>query len=741
MPLSRKDIMALTEGRHHDPFAVLGCQPEGDHWQIRAFLPQATGAFLLHNGQRIPMRSLRNSRVYAADCPSIPLGYRLLAADDNGRLEEFHDPYRFPLQISEHDLHLHAEGTLAEAYRTLGAHLVTSEGVPGVRFAVWAPGAESVSLTGDFNHWDPCRHPMRRRTAGIWEIFLPGLGEGARYKYSVRAHGHFQLKADPYAFAAELPPDTASIVANPHGYQWNDQDWLRDRGRRRWLDEPVSIYEIHPASWQRHSDGALLNWSELADRLLPYVQDMGFTHVELLPITEHPYSGSWGYQVTGFFAPTARFGPPAEFKRFVDRFHQAGIGIILDWVPGHFPKDAHGLALFDGTALYEHADPRQGEHLDWGTLIFNYGRNEVRTFLLASALFWLREYHLDGLRVDAVASMLYLDYSRQPGQWIPNKHGGRENLDAISFLRRFNELAHEVPGVMTIAEESTSFPLTSRPVYLGGLGFTMKWNMGWMHDMFAYFKLDPVHRKHGHQHITFSLWYAFNENYVLPISHDEVVHMKGSLIERMPGDEWQRFANTRAFLAYMFTHPGKKLLFMGCEFGQYEEWNHEGTLRWFLMQYGFHAGLRALVRELNRLHRAEPAFHQVDFEPAGFEWIDFRDLDASVIAFIRRGRDPLEQIVVVCNFTPVPRYDYRIGMPAPGRYLPLLNTDEDRFGGSNIQVAASVTEDVPSHGRPSSIALTLPPLAVLAFKWLRSEPLPPRKMGEDDRSSGPRQED
>jgi 1,4-alpha-glucan branching enzyme len=573
-------------------------------------------------------------------------------------------------------------------------------------------------VAGEFNDWDIRRHPMRRRNGGFWELFIPGLGEGTTYKYNVRSRfaGHQQLKADPYAFECEMPPKSASVVWNIDRYAWKDAAWIEQRTKTDWLKSPVSVYEVHAESWMRDPQGQPLTYREMAVKLVEYVTRMGYTHIELLPIMEHPFSGSWGYQVIGYFSPTARFGTPDDFKYFVDCCHQAGIGVLVDWVPAHFPKDAHGLVFFDGTALYEHADPRRGEHLDWGTLIFNYGRNEVRTFLISNALFWLKEYHIDGLRVDAVASMLYLDYSRKPGEWLPNQFGGNENLEAIDFLRRFNELAHQQPGVFTAAEESTAFPGVSKPVYLGGLGFTMKWNMGWMHDMLDYFSKDPVYRKFQHNHITFSLLYAFTENFVLPISHDEVVHGKSSLINKMPGDEWRQFANVRAFLAYMWGHPGKKLLFMGQDIGQREEWNSSGQVRWDLLQFDYHRKLQALVRELNRLYRSSPALYQVDFNYRGFEWVDFRDSANSIIAFIRRAEDPKDFILFCCNFTPVPRTGYEFGVPEEGFYEEILNTDSELFGGSNLGNGGMVsTRPVPKHGHDCSLAVTLPPLAVVAF--------------------------
>jgi 1,4-alpha-glucan branching enzyme len=647
------------------------------------------------------------------------VAYRLRIETWHAGEKVIEDPYRFGPIISDFDLHLHSEGTLYEAWETFGSHVTTVVGVKGVRFSVWAPNAITVSVAGDFNEWDTRRHPMRLRNSGVWEIFIPCAKPGDSYKYFVRSkfNGYQQLKADPYARKTEVPPKSASVICEDDLYEWRDGEWMKSRAAKEWLQEPISIYEVHLESWFRTVAGEPLSYRQMASKLVEYVKRVGYTHVELLPVQEHPYSGSWGYQVTGYFAPTSRFGSPEDFMHLVDSFHAAGIGVIADWVPGHFPKDAHGLATFDGTALYEHADPRQGTHLEWGTNIFNFGRNEVREFLIANALFWLKRYHIDGLRVDAVASMLYLDYLREPGQWIPNMYGGRENLEAIEFIRRFNELAHAVPGVFTIAEESTSFPGVSRPVYSGGLGFTMKWNMGWMHDMLDYFAVDPVHRKFQHNNITFSIMYAFSENFVLPISHDEVVYGKRSLLHRMPGDEWQRFANVRAFLAYMFAHPGKKLLFMGCDIGDYNEWNHNAGVPWQVLQYPMHAGLQACVRELNRLYRAHPALYEVEFEYAGFEWIDISDSEKSIISFIRRAENAEDYIVFACNFTPVPRLHYEIGVPEPGFYEEILNTDAAVFGGSNMGNLGGVkATDSPKHFRPCSISITLPPLAVVAFK-------------------------
>ncbi|MGA2714030.1 MAG: 1,4-alpha-glucan branching protein GlgB [Bryobacteraceae bacterium] len=733
--MTATEMEAIIGGYHGDAFSVLGPHPINTDksepgqavpgWTIRAFLPQALSARVLLDGEAIPMQKCDQNGFYSVALDSQPGAYRFEIESWHGGTSVIEDPYRFPPIISEFDLYLHGEGTLYEGWQTWGAHLATIEGVPGVRFAVWAPNAESVSVTGDFNEWDARRHPMRRRNAGVWEIFLPDAKEGDSYKYLVRSRflGHQQMKADPYGFRSEVPPKSASIVCDIDSYVWRDAEWMNMRAEHQWLKEPVSIYEVHLESWMRKPSGESLSYRELAVNLVEYVKRMGYTHIELLPIQEFPFSGSWGYQVTGYFAPTSRFGTPQDLMFLIDSCHAARIGVIMDWVPAHFPKDAHGLAWFDGTALYEHADPRQGEHLDWGTLVFNFGRNEVREFLIASALFWLKQYHIDGLRVDAVASMLYLDYSRKEGEWIPNRYGGRENLEAIEFLRRFNELTHEVPGAITIAEESTAFPAVSRPVYANGLGFTMKWNMGWMHDMLHYFSEDPVHRKYHHSDITFSMLYAFTENFVLPVSHDEVVYGKRSVLSKMPGDEWQRFANVRAFLSYMYAHPGKKLLFMGTDIGDYQEWNNDGSVPWEVLQYPLHAGLQTMVRELNRLYRSQPALYQVDFDYTGFEWIDIGDVENSAISFLRRAADPADCIVFACNFTPVPRYDYVIGVPEPGYYQEILNSDAAVFGGSdmgNFPGVSSLDKGKGSHGRPYSISITLPPLAVVAFKCPRA---------------------
>jgi 1,4-alpha-glucan branching enzyme len=723
--MTGEEIEAIVGGYHGDAFRILGphsVRKKGGQarWEVRAFLPQAESAEVVSAAEGAEMARIHPQGFFCASLTRDPQDYRIRARLRDGREIEIDDPYRFGPQLSDSDLYLHTEGTLHEAWRTLGAHLVECQGVAGVRFAVWAPNALAVTVAGEFNDWDIRRHPMRWRNGGVWELFIPGLGEGTAYKYNVRSRfvGYQQLKADPYAFYCETPPKSASLVCNIDKYRWNDAAWMEARPRAEvLLKSPVCIYEVHLESWLRGPHGQTLSYRDLAVKLVGYVQQMGYTHIELLPVMEHPYSGSWGYQVTGYFAPTSRFGTPEDFQFFIDSCHQAGIGVIVDWVPAHFPKDAHGLAFFDGTALYEHADARKGEQRDWGTLVFNYGRNEVRSFLISNALFWLKHYHIDGLRVDAVASMLYLDYSRKPGEWIPNQYGGNENLEAIDLLRRFNEVAHQVPGAFTVAEESTAFSGVSRPVYLNGLGFTMKWNMGWMHDMLAYFANDPIYRKFHHNSITFSLLYAFTENFVLPVSHDEVVHGKQSLINKMPGDEWRQFANVRSFLAYMWTHPGKKLLFMGQEIGQREEWNHNTGIRWELLEFDLHRKLQTLARELNRLYRANPALYQVDFHYSGFEWMDFHDWENSTISFLRRAEDPEDFLLICCNFTPVARASYAIGVPAEGFYEEILNTDSELFGGSNLGNGGLVSSrPVPMHNRPHSIAVTMPPLAVVIFR-------------------------
>lgn len=625
--------------------------------------------------------------------------------------------------LSDYDIFLLGEGRHVRLYEKLGSHLVEHEGVKGTHFAVWAPNAAEVSVVGDFNSWDRGQHRLNVRLdhTGIWEGFIPGVGAGAIYKYHILSHqdGYRVDKADPFARRAELPPRTASVVWDGD-YAWQDAGWMARRGQVNALSAPISTYELHLGSWQRVPDegGRSLSYRELAPRLANYVQELGFTHVELLPVMEHPFYGSWGYQTTGYFAPSSRFGTPEDFMYLVDTLHQAGIGVILDWVPSHFPTDQHGLGFFDGTYLYEHADPKRGFHQEWNSSIFNYGRNEVRSFLMSSALFWIEQYHADGLRVDAVASMLYLDYARKAGEWIPNAFGGREDLEAVHFLRELNEAVYrEHPDVQTIAEESTAWPMVSRPTYLGGLGFGMKWNMGWMHDTLFYMSRDPVYRKHHHDQLTFSIWYAFNENFVLPLSHDEVVHGKGSLIRRMPGDDWQKFANLRALFGYMWCHPGKKLLFMGGEFGQWTEWNHDTSLDWHLLEYAPHQGLKRWMEDLNRCYRSEPALHARDFEQGGFEWVDVHDWESSIISFLRRGAREGDQVLVICNFTPIPRSNYRVGVPCGGYWTERLNSDAPMYGGSGQGNFGGVdAAPVSAHGRFHSLNITLPPLSVLVFK-------------------------
>jgi 1,4-alpha-glucan branching enzyme len=719
------DVAALVRGLHADPFAVLGPHQAGSDLAVRAFWPGAASIDVVTPAGelRAPMNRVHEAGLFEVRLPQTAReasDYRLRITEDGGRALTIDDPYRYGPVLTAYDLHLFGEGTHVRGFDKLGARPITHGIRDGVHFAVWAPSARRVSVVGDFNGWDGRVHSMRRRTSGYWEIFLPDLRVGERYKFEVLgADGRTVLKADPNGRYFETPPLTASIVWNSDAYQWGDDAWLAARPHHdRWLKRPMSIYEVHLGSWRRSPEGRLLTYREMAAELVPYVKEMGFTHIELLPVMEHPFTGSWGYQVIGFFAPTSRFGPPEDFKAFVDACHQAGIGVILDWVPGHFPKDQHGLARFDGTAAYEHADPRQGEHQDWGTLVFNYGRHEVRSFLLSNALYWIEQFHLDGLRVDAVASMLYLDYSRQAGQWVPNQYGGRENLEAIEFLKQLNLLVGaECPGVAVFAEESTSWPGVTRPVHLGGLGFTYKWNMGWMHDMLDYTSEDPVHRKWHHNKITFSLMYAYSEQFVLPFSHDEVVHGKRSMIDKMPGDVWQRHATLRALYGYMAVHPGKKLLFMGGEIGQWREWNHDGELDWFVLGDPAHAGLQRWVRDLNRCYAAEPALWQDDHDPRGFQWVDCTDVEQGVVSLLRRGDDPGDTVLAVVSFTPVPRQAYRIGVPRAGAYLERLNSDAAAYGGSNLGNQGVVrTEPVPSHGFDHSLNLMVPPLGFLLLK-------------------------
>ena len=725
------EIEQIVKGEHSDAFHILG--PHLGHHEsqpgvwVRAFLPKAREAFVVlleEQGQDHPMEKLHPDGFWAAFFPTRQeiFPYRLKITMADGTTQLLEDPYRFPPLLTDFDLHLIGEGNHRHFYEKLGAHLCDLDGIRGVHFAVWAPNAIGVSVMGDFNRWDGCRHPMRRRgLSGIWELFVPGVGEGETYKYEVKSHSepHILQKADPVGFYTEVRPKTASIVFDLNRYQWQDAEWMSRRAGGSVLQGPLAIYEVHLGSWKRvpEENNRFLTYRELADQLIPYVKNLGFTHVEMLPVMEHPFDASWGYQTLGYFAPTSRFGTPEDFMYFVDRCHQEGLGVILDWVPGHFPNDWHGLMRFDGTRLYEHADPRQGEHPEWGTLIFNYGRHEVRNFLLANALFWLDNYHADGLRVDGVASMIYLDYSRAPGEWIPNIHSGRENLEAIEFLKKLNQLVHEKSGVFTAAEESTAWPGVTRPVHLGGLGFMFKWNMGWMHDILEYMSQNPIYRKHHHNLLTFVMLYAFHENFILPLSHDEVVHGKGSLRNKMPGDEWQRFANLRLLYGYMYGQPGKKLLFMGGEFGQWNEWCHDESLHWHLLEHEPHRHLQRYVQDLNRFYRSQPAFYEMDFHHTGFEWIDFHDWEHSVVCFLRRAKNPEDFLVFACNFTPVPRHGYRIGVPEAGYYRELFNSDSAFYGGSNLGNGGGVlAEAQPCHGRPCSLRLTLPPLAVVVLK-------------------------
>jgi 1,4-alpha-glucan branching enzyme len=716
---AEEDIASIVNARHGDPFAVLGMHVVNGAVSVRAMLPNAESVAVVDAATGVPVASLRRIHAggfFASTMPNraAPFAYRLQVRFGTTSTD-IEDPYRFGLIAGDVDLYLFGEGTHRRLYDMLGAHERVMDDVAGVSFMVWAPSARRVSVIGDFNDWDGRRHPMRRRTGGIWELFLPHVALGSRYKYElVGAAGTLlPLKADPFAFACERSPGTASIVASAGKAEWQDVDWMnrRDAGGRN--NAPISIYEVHLGSWQRGEANRYLTYDEIGDRLIPYVTSMGFTHIELMPISEHPFDGSWGYQPIGMFAPTSRFGSPQDFARFVDRAHQAGIGVLVDWVPGHFPTDAHGLGRFDGTALYEHADARQGFQPDWNTLVFNFGRHEVSDFLLANALFWLDRYHIDGLRVDAVASMLYLDYSRNSGEWIPNKYGGRENLEAIALLQTVNAVTGgEEPGTITIAEESTSWPNVSRPVSAGGLGFAYKWNMGWMHDTLAYMREDPINRRYHQDQLTFSFTYAFDEQFVLPLSHDEVVYGKRSLLEKMPGDEWQRFANLRALFGYMYAYPGKKLIFMGGEFGQSREWNHDRSLDWHLVNDERHRGVQEYVRACNTVYRELPALHERDTDPAGLEWI-VSQRDESVVAFARWGTAEDALAIVVTNFTPVVRHAFRLGVPVRGRYRERLNSDMGVYGGSGMTNAISDAEDIGAHGKPYSLVLTLPPLATV----------------------------
>jgi len=712
-------LQRLIEGRLHDPHAVLGVHPAAAGCLIRHVDPAAKAVSVRLGSEQRPLRRAAGP-LFELTVPSAPAGPLTLAVTDGlDRTREIASPWAFAPEIGDQDLYLFNEGRLTRGWQVLGAVPRVRDGVAGTRFACWAPSAERVSVVGDFNAWDGRAHPMTSRGAsGVWELFVPGVGPGALYKFEIRnrSTGAVFVKSDPYARFAELRPGTASCVEGPGHHTWQDARWLDARARRDWLHAPLNAYEVHLGSWRRHPDGRFYTYRELAEHLVPYAVDMGYTHIELLPVSEHPLDESWGYQTTGYFAATRRFGTPDNLRALIDACHAAGLGVILDWVPGHFPRDAWALAAFDGSALYEHEDPRMGLHQEWGTHVFNYGRNEVRSFLLSSAAFWLSEFHFDGLRVDAVASMLYLDYSRKAGEWVPNRYGGRENLDAISFLRELNEMVHrDFPGALTLAEESTAWPMVSRPTYLGGLGFSMKWNMGWMNDTLAYIAHDPVHRRYHHEKLTFGQIYAYSENFMLPLSHDEVVHGKRSLLDKMPGDAWQKFAGVRLLLGYQATMPGKKLLFMGGEFGQGREWRDHAELDWGLLAEGWHRGVQACARDLNRLYRDVPALHERDFEVEGFHWIDCHDAEQSVISWLRFDRHG-GFVVVVANFTPVPRHGYRLGVPHPGTYRELCNTDSEFYGGANVGNGPGLVAGAPGWmGFEHSVVLTVPPLAIVVL--------------------------
>ncbi|MGA2867425.1 MAG: 1,4-alpha-glucan branching protein GlgB [Verrucomicrobiota bacterium] len=729
MVLTQDELRSLVEARNRSPHQLLGLHvlADGSGLVARALLPKAAKVEIqpVHEKEmpviplkRIPGTDLfegltrEANRVYA---------YDLVITDQAGEVRRTRDPYSFLPTLGEGDLYLFGKGDERRIYDKLGSHLRVIDGVAGASFALWAPNAQRLSVVGDFNHWNGRSHQMRLLgSSGVWELFIPGVAEGALYQYEIRdAHGHIGLKTDPCGFFFEQPPKHAAIVWNNRRFEWTDEAWLNQRRQRAPLRSPLSLYEVHLGSWRKKSAGESLGYRELAQPLIRYLKDMGFTHVEFLPVAEHAYYPSWGYQVTGFYAPTSRYGTPEDFQFLVNALHEAGLGVIIDWVPAHFPRDAWALARFDGTALYEHEDPRRGTHQEWGTLIFNYGRHEVSNFLTANALFWCERFHIDGLRVDAVASMLYLDYSRKEGQWLPNQYGGRENLEAIEFLRRFNHLTHtEFPGVLTIAEESTAWPLVTRPPYLGGLGFSFKWNMGWMHDTLDYFSRDPIYRRYHQNDLTFAMLYHHHENFILPLSHDEVVHGKRSLLGRMPGDDWQRFANLRALLGYQWFFPGKILLFMGGEFGQSAEWNANGQVEWGLLQAGpYHRGLQQFVQDLNKLYLAEPALWEGDYDAKGFYWIDTSDHASSVIAFVRQDPQLRSELAVILNLTPVPRYRYRLGLPRPGKWREVLNSDAAIYGGRNVgNLGGVLADDYKCHRQPWSAQFTLPPLSIIAFQ-------------------------
>jgi 1,4-alpha-glucan branching enzyme len=723
MNVATRELNALVRREHANPHSVLGAHEDDGGVVLRALRPAASAVTAqLGDGASVELEEIHPGGVFEGFVEGVhpPLHYRLEVDYGDSGSFTIEDPYAFLPTVGDLDLHLIGEGRHEELYQKLGAHVMEHQGVRGTSFAVWAPSARAISVVGDFNSWDGRLHAMRSLGGGgVWELFLPGVDAGTRYKYEIlSADGELKLKADPCAQEAEVPPKTASVVTESK-HVWKDADWLASRAEAKPLEQPMSIYEVHVGSWRLNPlDGnRSLTYLELADELSAYALDMGFTHVELLPVMAHPFSGSWGYQVTGYFAPAGRFGSPDDLREFIDRLHVNGIGVLLDWVPAHFPRDDFALARFDGTALYEHEDPRRGAHPDWGTLVFNYGRNEVRNFLISNALFWLREYHADGIRVDAVASMLYLDYSRQEGEWVPNEFGGREDLDAVSFLKEMNEVIYgRQPGIVSAAEESTAWPGVSRPTYLGGLGFGFKWNMGWMHDSLGYFQQDPIYRRYHHHELTFSLMYAFSENFILPLSHDEVVHGKGSLLSKMPGDRWQKLANLRALYAFMWAHPGKKLLFMGGELAQEAEWSHERSLDWHLLEQPEHSGIQALVRDLNRVYKEEPALWEVDSDPSGFWWLEPNDADNNVVAFARASRDGERVLVFVANLSPVARGPYRLGLPRPTRWRELVNTDSTFYGGSDVgNLGVIEPEPIPWHEQPFSAEITLPPLAAV---WL-----------------------
>lgn len=726
LTLNKQELKALVEGYHGDVFSVLGIHrvinKKKEMLQIRTLQPDAKSVAVLDAADnRTALSHIEGTSVFEGlfETDAMLNDYRLEIEYNNGTNRVIRDPYSFTPLISDYDLQLWGEGNHSKAYEFMGAHVRELNGSMGVHFVVAAPSAARVSVVGNFNNWDGRCHVMRKYVdQGIWEIFIPGLEEGNQYKYEIKPHGFGPpfLKSDPYGFFYEKRPKTASVIKNINTFTWTDDNWMKKRSPGR--AKPVSVYELHLGSWKRHiKDNSFYTYRELAEHLIPYVLDLGYTHIELLPIAEHPYDPSWGYQITGYFAPTSRFGEPEDFMFFVNECHRNDLGVIIDWVPAHFTKDDHGLREFDGTHLYEHADPRQGEHRDWGTKIFNFGRIEVKNFLLSNALFWLEKYHIDGLRVDAVASMLYLDYSREAGDWIPNKFGGRENLEAIEFLKKFNELAHkEFPGVVTFAEESTSWPLVSHPTYLGGLGFDYKWNMGWMNDTLKYIEVDPLYRKYHHNQLTFSLIYAFSETFILPFSHDEVVHLKKSMLSKMPGDNWQKFANLRLLMGYQYCHPGKKLLFMGSEFGQWSEWNCEKELDWPLLQHETHQGIKKTVQTLNQVYKSEKALHELDFDWNGFKWLDFSDVDQSVISFIRFAENRDDYVICAFNFTPRTHHDYIFGVPRHGSYTEIFNSDDSSFGGSGVINTGMHSNDGEWHGEPAHISVSLPPLGCIIIK-------------------------